>query len=905
MKNYRRVGLILAAVLAATVGWAQEGKEKSSAPAWPVKFYEAYLRQHHFRPEDLHNHSVGQSHIDAAWLWRAPQTHTKVYKTFGAAVAHMDRYPGFTFAASSSQYYEWMLEDHPELFARIVEMEKQGRFELVGGTWVEADGNMPDGESYSRQLLLGQRFYLEHFGHLARICWMPDTFGYNRNLPQLIARAGGKYMWGAKLSWNDTTVFPFHNFHWQSPDGSQVIMTMNVASGWVSFYPFPELNRFHDARYLVPAGKQVVANYTMPYPEIRAALSKDWLNEIAVFFGAGDGGTGPREVEIQTQQALVDRGYTQWSSAEKFFEDLEKVSDRLPTWDDELYFEYHRGVLTTHAEVKAATRRSEQVMRTAETLRAAASLYGIEYPHEALKALWKLVLFNQFHDILPGSSIPEVYEDAKQDFTRIETGARAATDEGLKELAKLVQIETPEAALEPVLVFNSLGWPRSGLVRLPAPAGKSYQVLNKTGAPLVSQAESRDGKTYLCFRAEGVPAVGYRLYYLKPGAAPAPAGAAGLSVTESGGEVVLENELVRVRVDRAEGLIRSVVDKASGKELIAAGSNKLLAFYDRDKKYRAWNINPNYLEHPLEIPAGAEVKITSQGPLWVEVKVHRRMSKDGKTTTFEQRVRLVRGDPVVYLDLDSDFHLENSLVKLEFNTTLKSDTVAADGPYLAVERPTHPATPAEKARWEMPCQKWIDLAEPAMGLALLNRGKYGFSLNPDGSGYRISVIKGAEYPRAESDSENVAHYKPGQLPYTDQGAHHVELGLLAHPGAWREAKLWRAGYEFNTPLEAAATEPHSGSLPAEGSLVSVEAETTYLGALKRAEDDGDLVLRLVEAAGKKDLATVKFGPGLQVVSAAETDLIELNPHPLGASGTSVTLEMGPYQVRTLKVKLAR
>jgi alpha-mannosidase len=905
MKKYLWTGLILAALLAATVALAKEGKEQKGAPAWPVKYYRSYLRHHHLRPEDLRNQSVGNSHIDAAWLWRVPETHKKVYNTFSAAVTHMDQFPGFTFAGSSSQYYEWMLEDHPELFARIVELEKQGRFELVGGTWVEADGNMPDGESYSRQFLLGQRFYLEHFGHIATICWMPDTFGYNRNLPQLIARAGGKYMWGEKLSWNDTTVFPFHNFHWQSPDGSQVIMTMTTDTRWPKVFPYGELGRFHDTRYLAPAGKPVVANYTVPYPQIQAALSKDWLNEVVILFGVGDGGAGPQEREIQSQQTLVDKGWTKWSTTGKFFEDLEKVSDRLPTWDEELYFEYHRGVLTTHAEVKAATRRSEQVMRTAETLRAAVSSYGIAYPYSALKSLWKLVLLNHFHDILPGSSIPEVYEDAAKDFAKIEEGALSATRDGLQALAKLVKIESPAANAEPVLVFNSLGWSRPGLVRLPVPAGKSYQVLNQAGKPLVSQAESRDSQSFLCFRAEAVPAVGYQVYYLKPGPAPAASGGSGLSITDSGGEILLENDLVQVRVDKAEGLLRSVKDKASGKELIAAGSNKLLAFYDRDIKYRAWNINPNYLQKPIMVPAPAEVKITSQGPLWVEAMVSRRMTKDGKATTFEQRVRLLRGDPVVYLDLDSDFHIENSLVKLEFNTTLKSNTVAADGPYLVLERPTHPVTPAEKARWEMPCQKWIDLAEPGIGLALLNRGKYGFSLNPDSTGYRLSVIKGAEYPRARSTSENVAHYKHKQLPYTDQGSHHIELGLLAHPGTWREAKLWRAGYEFNTPLEAAATEPHSGSLPAESSLVSVEAETTYLGALKRAEDDDDLVLRLVEAAGKKGPATVKFGPGRKVVSAAETDLIELHPRPLDASGSSVTIEMGPYQVRTLKVKLAK
>ena len=885
--------------------------ESRGDPFWTsllVQFYQADLKRHGFSPAELHNHSIGQSHIDAAWLWRVPQTHDKVFQTFSQAMEHMDRYPGFTFAASSSQYYEWVQQDHPELFARIVEREKQGRWEIVGGMWVEADGNMPDGESYSRQLLLGQRFYLEHFGHLAPICWLPDTFGYNRNLPQLISRAGGKFLWGAKLSWNDTSIFPFHTFLWQSPDGSQILMSMNVPSGWITFYPFSELSRFQPTRYLLPAGKQLTGNYTIPYPELHAALSPDWLPEIAILYGVGDGGAGPREVEIQTQQALAAKGYTNWSSAAGFFDDLDQFRDRLPAWDEELYFEYHRGVQTTHAEVKRANRMAEQMMRTAETLRAVMSLKGLAYPYEQLKALWKLVLLNQFHDILPGSSIPEVYEDAKKDYDQIQAGARSATDEGLRELAAQVRVEAAQPELEAVLVFNSLAWPRSGLVRLELPAEAHDQVLDDSGRTLAAQEETKDGKRYLWFRAEQVPSVGYRLFYLKPVPAqtpPSSPGAGGLSVKEADGSIVLENPSVRVAVDQATGWLTSLRDRASGRELLASASNRLLAFHDRDQKYRAWNINPNYLEHPLEVPPAAEVRITASGPLWAEVTAERTMTRNGRATTLVQRVRLVQGDPVIYLDLDSDFHLENALLKLEFNTTLQSETVAADGPYLVVERPTHPRTPAEQARWEMVCHKWIDLAEAEIGLALLNNGKYGFSLNPDGTGYRLSVIKGAEYPRAEAGSIAVAHYRSGNLPYTDQGAHHVEMGLFPHPAGWREAKLWRAGYEFNTPLEAVRTRPHPGSLPAQGSFLTVAAETTYLGAMKRAEDDSDLVLRLVEAAGRTDRATLQFGPGLRVLSAQETDLLELHPAPVSAAGGKVLLEMGPYQVRTLKIKVAK
>lgn len=909
-KQWRLLPIVAASLLSLSAVSGPAQPAKSWVPALAVRAYVVYVKSRGFQPSDLVNYSIGQSHIDAAWRWRVAQTHAKVYKTFSGAVEKMDRWPEFIFAGSQSQFYEWMEHDHPELLARIVEKEKAGRWELVGGMWVEPDCNLPEGESFVRQLLLGQRYYLSRFGHITPVCWVPDSFGYNRNFPQFISRSGGRYLWSQKINWNQETIFPFRNFWWRAPDGSTVLTTLNTAGG---FYAFSELGRYKETRYLLQPGVSLAADYTTPPETIRAAFSKDWMNRIGIFYGAGDGGAGPTELEVQIQAALADKGYTKMSSSLTFFQEVEKFGTRLPTWDDELYFEYHQGVQTTHSWIKRANRRAEQLMHALETLRASLWLFGVEYPAAMIQELWKLVLLNQFHDILPGSSIPEVYEDAKKDYQKIESAAASLSAAGMEELARRVKVNPPERNFQGLVVFNPLPWPRDGLIKLPAESGYTYQVKDVGGNFMFTQNLGEGEEQSVVFRALNLPPVGYRTYFVRKVFLGAGMDISGglvphntkLDLRETEQTISMENEFFLVTVDKKSGWITSLRDKASGKEMIQGSANRLLAFHDRPREYRAWNIDPDYLKHPLPLPEAAEVKVTAAGPLFAEVLARRKMKRDGKITTFDQRVRLFLGDPVLYLDLDGDFHLENSLIKLEFNTTVNSEKIAADGPYVVEERSTHPRTPADKARWEMICHKWLDLSDGRAGVALLNNGKYGFSLTPSGAGFRLTVIKGAEYPQPYADAENVVRYPPGKLPYTDQGRQHAEMGLLAHAGGWREARLWQAGFNFNTPLLSVFTTEHDGDLPGEAGFFSLEADHVYLGSIKRAEDDGDLVLRLVEAAGKNEAATLKLGLGFKIISAVETDLLELNPRPLPAGASSLRLELGPWEVRTVKLKIGR
>jgi len=880
---------------------ANEKEKRPALARLAVPVYQSYLRLQGFKPSDLEVRSIGHSHIDAAWKWRVPETHGKVKRTFSQAVGNMEQRDYFTFSQSQPAFYEWMMEEEPELFARMIEMEKKGKWEITGGMWVEPDGNIPSGESFVRQRLLGQRFYLDHFGHIARIGWLPDTFGYNNNLPQILARSGAEYLWAKKINTNFETEFPFHNFVWRSPDGSEVLTTLNSMSVGLGFFCYQEVGKFEDRRYLVREGGSIVADYSWDQDRIDRYISDDWMPEIANFYGEGDGDQGPTYIEIEIQEALRDRGYTQFSDAMGYFKDLEDYRERLPVWTDELYLERHRGTLTTQAWIKRANRKAEQMMRTVETLHFFVGLFGGDHPSHAITKLWKAICFNQFHDILPGSSIPEVYVDAKEEYDRIEREYTGLINAAMARLAALVDTRPPEKGLSPVLVWNTLPWQRDGLSKVAVPAAGTGVVRDGKGRAVPSQYyENVDGR-WLVFRATEVPGTGWKTYFRDPDAGESPQG--DVRVTESANAYVLQNSMVKVEVDKGTGWITSLVNKETGDELIGGPSFRIRAFHERAKSHRAWDINPNYTDKPIPLPEAARVKVIEDGPLFVGVEAQRQVQRDGRLTTFVQKIRLVEGDPVVWLSLYSDFHMDNALVKLEFNSTVETDKVAADGPYTVIERPTRPDNPREKARWEMSNQMWVDLSDGEKGLALLNRGKYGFSLTRDGKGIRQSVIKAAEYPEAYADAVDVEHYKKGELPYTDQGEHFMELGLLAHEGGWREARLWEAGNSFNNQLESGGVDASNGRLPASGSFLGFESGSSYIGAIKRAEDDGSMVVRVVEAIGEDTSARVTPGPGIAMTGARETDLIELNPLEIKNKKDEVQVEVKPFAIKTIKIEV--
>ena len=871
-------------------------------------------------PQDLENYSIGQSHIDAAWKWRLHQTHDKCIKTFSNAVKHMEMYPDFHYSQSAPQYYEWVKHDDPALFERIKHYEKKGQWEIVGGQWVEPDNVMPDGESFVRQRLLGMRFYKEHFGHTPEISWLLDSFGYQWNLPQILAKSGARYFWTNKLTWNDTTVFPFHFFWWQSPDGSRVLAYFVKQSHYPANFPTSELSKYYHTRYLLPEGKELIADYSVPYDTLPERMSDEWLNVVGIFYGKGDGGHGPTNNEIQAQLYLQEKGHTRIAPAHRLYNEMEPYADRAPVWNDELYLEYHRGTLTTQGWIKRANREAEEMMRTAEVLQSISMRLGFEYAYEKLKEIWKLVLLNQFHDILPGSSIPEVYEDAKKQYRTIREGASGAAFNALSFLASRTNTEG-EIEGTPVVVFNTLSWERSGVVEIADGRFSSPSaVFDSSGSPAPFQegrCRSDVDEDCLFFMASGVPSVGHEVYYIVEGDDAFLA--KGPAVSEEADKISLSNGLVSVKVDKGTGWLSSVKDLTSGRELLSGHGNRLRAWHDHASAWPAWNIQTDYLDHEKDMPDASDVKVVAEGPLFAEVVAER----DFNDSKILQYIRIYKGDARVHLTTRFDFHEPDTLVKAGFDTNIKTDKIAAETSYAVIERPTRPDTAAERARWEASCHRYIDLSDGEQGLALLNNGKYGYSLNSDGTGYRLTLLKAAQYPESAGEAVDVEHYR---LPYllrtlltldrqTDQGPHTAWTALYPHQGDWKEARLWQAGYEFNTPLEVYVTDRHSGGLSAKHSFIEVDNPDVYLGALKKAEDDDSLVLRLIEAGGKSGRAEVGLAGFGGMGKAFETDLLEWGPEPLdsvdgGPEGPETTkarqriaLDFSPYEIKTVKIAM--
>ncbi len=909
MKVMVKVAMVVLAVAMVTPGLAPAAGagEVKAKHFWAESLYRFLVKKAAVDPAELDNYSIGQSHIDAAWLWRVDQTRDKCRKTFGNAVKHMEMFPDFHYSQSSPQFYEWVMEDDPALFAKIKHFEKKGQWEIVGGQWVEPDNNMPDGESFVRQRLYGMRFYQEHFGHTPNISWLLDSFGYQWNLPQILSKSGAEYFWTNKLTWNDTTIFPFHLFWWEAPDGSRVLAYF-CQHAHSNPYPMNEIGKYHDTRYLLPqAGDEFIANYATDPLELKSRMSGDWLGVVGIFFGKGDGGHGPTLGEIERQQYLIAKGHTKFATAAELYAKLDTYKDRAPVWKDELYLEYHRGTLTTQGGTKRANRESEQLMRTAEVLQSLASIKGLPYAYARLKAAWKLVLLNQFHDILPGSSIPEVYEDARVDYEKIQDAAVTSIQEGSAYLA--TKIDTSGGA-EPVVVYNTLSWDRSSVVEMEhKPEEGKHGVVDEDGQDVASQygACTEQPAECLFFRAEDVPSMGYKVYYLKDGEGGDDG--RGPKVEDSGGRIALENELVSIAMDKRNGWLTSVKCVPCDQEMLAGYGNQLMAWKDHADNWPAWNIMKDYRDHPRAMPDADVVRVTNQGPVFAEVTAERGFG-DSKV---KQIVRLFRDDPAIRMTTTFDFHEADTIVKSGFDTTIKAAKVAAEISYAVIERPTHPSTPAEHAQWEALCQRWIDLSDGEHGLALLNNGKYAYSLNDEGTGFRLTMIKGAMYPSSAKEAVNVddvgmsqsAKKRRNKDRMTDQGPHTVWTALLPHSGDWKQARLWQAGYEFNTPMVAARADGGKGGLPGSASFVSVDNPDVYVGAVKKAEDGAELVVRLVEAVGSTTSVKLTIANLGKVASVEETDLLEWNPVALKAAGNSITLTMKPHEIKTIKIGLKK
>jgi alpha-mannosidase len=620
--------------------------------------------------------AVGHAHIDTAWLWPLRETRRKSARTFSTALALMDEYPDYRFACSQPAQYAWMKESYPTIFEGIRQRVADGQWEPVGSMWVEADCNLPSGEALVRQFVHGKRFFMQEFGVDTRELWLPDVFGYPASLPQLIAESGGEYFLTQKLSWNDTNKPAHHTFMWEGIDGTAI------------FTHFPPADTY---------------NGTFTAGEIVRSLAdfkdQDRSSRSLYLYGWGDGGGGPEPDMIESAHRLrsIDGApQVELGRAADFFSRAKQEANNLTTWVGELYFELHRGTYTSQARTKRLNRLAEQALREAEIWSVAV---GEGYPAAIFDSAWKRLLINQFHDILPGSSIDWVYEDAERELDSVIKVAGDVTTSAQSRLA---------GSGDNLTVFNVNSHAR-------------LEVVEVDGQPIAVE----------------VPACGWTSINGSASAQVQP-----VSVSDR----VLENSLLRVMWND-RGLLTSIWDKEAGREVLAAGGfgNALLLHDDNPKNWDAWDVDADYRKSFVQVTELASATVEMEGPLRASV----RFTRNFGSSELQQRMVLDAGSRVLRFETEVDWQEEHKFLKVAFPVAVRSARATYEIQFGHVERSTHTNTSWDQARFEVCAHRWADLGEPGYGVALLNDCKYGYDIQ--GSVMRLSLLRAPTHPDPAAD----------------------------------------------------------------------------------------------------------------------------------------------------------
>ena len=796
--------------------------------------------------EDVIASCIGHTHIDVAWLWTVDQVRQKSCRSFATVLKLMEEFPDYHFMSSQPQLYKFVKERHPEQYERIKQRVAEGRWEPEGGMWVEADCNLTSGESLVRQFMFGKRFFKEEFNKDNRILWLPDVFGYSGALPQIIKKSGIDYFMTTKLAWNQINKVPMDTFMWEGIDGTKVlthlITTLGVGQEVKNFFTTYNGMLHPDA---IMGGWERYQN-------------KDINNDILISYGYGDGGGGPTRRMLETSERMKKgiKGIpkVRQVASRTFFEELEarvKDSKRLPSWVGELYFEYHRGTYTSMGRNKRANRKSEYAMMELELMSVLAEKLGVAYPTEDLNQMWENILLNQFHDILPGSSVKEVYDVTKVEYEAIDEKSKALIAERMKAFLKEGNKLT---------VFNTLGNVRNDIVKIDATDataltdGKEVYPVQKTADGAVVFIKNMPSKGYVTL-AETSAEV-----------------ATPFTITADG----IDTPFYTIKVNEF-GQFTSIFDKEAKREVLIAGTvgNELRIYEDKPMNYSNWDIDIYYQEKSWAVTDVTKMEWTECGPVRATLEIERNVMD----TIIRQKIHFYADTRRIDFDTYVDWKFSEHIMKANFPLDIHTDEATFDIQFGNLKRKTHQNTSWDVARFESCAHKWVDVSEGGYGVSLMNDCKYGHSvLNHV---LALTLIKSGTEPYAT----------------TDQEEHVFTYSLYPHVGTWQEANTVAESFNLNVPAKAVFANPDKDSF----SFMSQDNKNVILETIKRAEDGDGIIVRLYEVENKTTDVTVKTA--FDITEVVETNLMEEKVEgAVSANGNEFTFRIKPFEIKTFRIR---
>ena len=780
---------------------------------------------------------AGHSHLDVAWLWTVREITRKTARTFANNLALMDNYPDFKFTQSQAVLYDFMKKHYPDIFERVKEKVRNGQWEIVGNAWVEADTNIASGEALVRQLLYGREFFMKEFGVSSDIYWLPDCFGFTWALPQIIKRSGMKYFMTSKLFYNDTNEFPHSVFRWRSHSGDEIL-------AYLCKQPYQSE---YNAEYVTSLRKNNRQNSIV---DVSCGM-----------FGYGDGGGGCTYKQVETGkriEKLPGMPKTTNGKVADFFKAIDGDFDKLPVYDGELYYENHRGTFTSQAFIKKNNRRGEIMMRNAEILNV---FGGEEYPAEKMEEAWKILLINQFHDILPGTSIHEAMENTREEYAQLRQLGGELVRKGKDGILNKVSVKD-----DSVLVWNMLTWQTKGIVKAEIPH-IAKGIKNSDGKLLTSKVYEENGKYYIEFLADPVPAFGYGVFTLCDETVEFE----NVKVTKNN----LENKYLKVSLD-GNGLIDEVIDKTTGRQILTGKGNLMTISHDKPIHESAWNMEFDYQMKFWELRDAESIEVVEASPLRGAVRVVRKFHE----STITQDIILEKDKPTLDFDTTVDWHEREKVLKAEFPVDIRNRNASCEIAHGAAEYPTHYNTCYDQAKFEFCAHKWADLSEGGYGASIINDCKYGYNVHDNMM--KITLLRGPICPD----------------PMGDLGMHHFRYSFYPHAGTWRDADTVRLGFEENVRLEGEFIGGTGGN-DVGHTYAKLEGESVILDAVKPAQDGRGYIVRMYESETRH--CTVKASFELEYSKVIECNLMECDEQEIDCENGEFTFKMKPHEVKTFRL----